>query len=281
LKGEYVVERIDVRQDPHPRRHGYRICRWPKPFDPHTRVINTDASVKDDRAGIGCIFRTNVGEPLKAYAAVCLKMKVHVIEVFAIQKGVRIAVEDEMQFIVIETDASIAVSLINTIAAAYSNLVGKCEINHENYLVASSGHGSPLRGTSPRDDTDIESFVKTVVKSHARWSAGEDATKTEFLVKSLVDVVYSLESFSGWGCRHILREANGAADFLTKQAVKEDIVYVKQTDYPAALLKIINKDADDHTWYQRQAPTPFSSNIDKSTGWRLIMQTNRPIRINA
>ncbi|KAI3856270.1 hypothetical protein MKW92_048437, partial [Papaver armeniacum] len=269
LKSQQVVERIDVREDPHPDRKNYRLCRWPKPFDYRTRVINTDGSLKDDRAAIGFIFRTSVGEPLKAHAGLCEKVKVHVIEVVAVQKALGIAVDDEMTFIVIETDATIAVSLINTIAAAYSNLVDKCMINYENYLKASSPQRITFRGSSPRDDTDIESFIETVVKSHARWSHGEDATSMEILVKALVDVAYSLESFSGWGCRHLLREANKAADFLTKQAVKEEIIYAKPTDYPAALVKIIKKDADDNTWYQRETPTPYSSNIDKTTGWRL------------
>lgn len=265
-----VLDWIDVREDL--SRSGYVECRWPKPLDANTTVITTDGSWSciEKRGGLGCMFRTSEGQPLGAYAATCPKMHIHVIETLAVHEGLRVATTGGLGGVVlIGTDATIAVSLINTIAAAYSNLVNKCRINKHNYLKESSR--VPIRAASPKEDKGLEIYVRSVINRHARWTEGEklQGSSLDFLVETLIEILYFLEPLEGWGCRHIMREANRAADHLTHLAEDEDIVMVQTESYPAKLLKIVKEDAAE-TWYPRVKQIPIGGyKCTKSSGWML------------
>lgn len=107
--------------------------------------------------------------------------------------GLGLTATTHLRVVLIGTDATIAVSLISTVAAAYSNLL-KCRINYHNYLNESSR--IPIRANSPKEDKDLEAYVKIVINNHARWTkSGQLQGKSlEFLVKTLIEVMYILET---------------------------------------------------------------------------------------
>ncbi|KAF8408607.1 hypothetical protein HHK36_004670 [Tetracentron sinense] len=87
-------------------------CKWKAPPVDHWG-INTDGSVRTTMAGIGCVIRNHLGDPLVGVAGGIDPGPILVVELLAIQRGLAEAVSRGLRKVVVYLDSKGAVDAIN------------------------------------------------------------------------------------------------------------------------------------------------------------------------
>ncbi|KAF5204065.1 Wall-associated receptor kinase-like [Thalictrum thalictroides] len=97
--------------------------KWSKPLG-HFCTLNTDGSVAKRRSGIGGIVRNSDGVPLIAFAARCPKMPIYAVELWAVRRGLQLALSKGVQFMNIDIDSTDAVKWIFSLPSSCPILEG-------------------------------------------------------------------------------------------------------------------------------------------------------------
>ncbi|KAF8390454.1 hypothetical protein HHK36_024980 [Tetracentron sinense] len=87
-------------------------CKWKAPPADHWG-INTDGSVRTTMAGIRCVIRNHLGDPLVGVAGGIVPGPILVVELLAIQRGLAEAVSKGLRKVVVFSDSKGAVDAIN------------------------------------------------------------------------------------------------------------------------------------------------------------------------
>ncbi|KAF5191270.1 Hva22-like protein, partial [Thalictrum thalictroides] len=90
--------------------------RWSKPLGPFC-TLNTDGSVAKGRSGIGGIVRNSHGDPILAFASRCPKMPVYAVELWAIRRGLQLALSSGVRYVNVDTDSTEAVKCVYSLPA--------------------------------------------------------------------------------------------------------------------------------------------------------------------
>ncbi|WOH07011.1 hypothetical protein DCAR_0626440 [Daucus carota subsp. sativus] len=167
-----------------------RWCIWRKP-ELGCLKLNTDGYIDKDGSGFGGLFRNYKGDPICAYASKASHDDIFMVELWAIWRGLVLALSLKIDTIWIESDS---LSVVNTI------------------------NRKQPHGPKPSD--------------------------------CLNHIWKMLEKIDRYQVTHTWREANRAADYVAKMNSTGTDVVISPSDFPDALRKIIEDDAQG-TWYGR------------------------------
>lgn len=167
-----------------------RWCIWRKP-ELGCLKLNTDGYIDKDGSGFGGLFRNYKGDPICAYASKASHDDIFMVELWAIWRGLVLALSLRIDKIWIESDS---LSVVNTI------------------------NRKQPHGPKPSD--------------------------------CLNHIWKMLEKIDRYQVTHTWREANRAADYVAKMNSTGTDVVISPSDFPDALRKIIEDDAQG-TWYGR------------------------------
>ncbi|PIA64888.1 hypothetical protein AQUCO_00100397v1 [Aquilegia coerulea] len=165
-----------------------KYYKWSKPLGPFS-TLNTDGSVAKRRSGIGGIIRNSDGVPLLAFADRCPEMPIYAVELWAIRRGLQLALSSGVKYLNVDTDSTDAVKWIFSLTSKCPLLVRKC----------------------------------------------------------ISDIHVLLNCFVSWHVKHVYRETNSAADFLSKFAENAELI-LHPYHFPPQLQHIVDEDAKGHLY---------------------------------
>jgi ribonuclease HI len=88
------------------------MCKWKKPDFGWTK-LNTDGSITPKRSGFGGLLRDHMGDPICAFASNARGDDIFLVELWAIESGLRLALDMGTNVIWVESDSLSAVKSIN------------------------------------------------------------------------------------------------------------------------------------------------------------------------
>jgi ribonuclease HI len=100
------------------------MCKWKKPDFGWTK-LNTDGSITPKRFGFGGLLRDHMGDPICAFASNAHGDDIFLVELWAIESGLRLALDMGIKVIWVESDSLSAVKTINN-SQPYSQKAASC-----------------------------------------------------------------------------------------------------------------------------------------------------------
>ncbi|KAL5713702.1 hypothetical protein ACHQM5_015754 [Ranunculus cassubicifolius] len=178
-------------------RPGTLFYRWSKPTGVYS-TLNTDAS----STGIGGLIRNSQGEAFVAFSSFIPYINdIDLAELWAIRRGLELAISEGVDYINIDTDSKRAVEYIYT-------AIEKCPVSVKNCV------------------NEIQALLK---------------------------------SFVSWHCKHVFRETNKAADYLSRYATtaEEEGIIIQPRYFPYELKKIVEDDESGRLYVRENSLPSF------------------------